>query len=312
MKKIVSVVVALLVFCLCLSPLCALAAGTPTFEISSAKAARTEGAEITISIKNNPGITSTKLIVSFDKELILKNVAFGSELGGFSQRSAELTSPLTLNWFIGTSELKKDAVFATLTFAADSSAKVGDYKISATYDENDVYNLKEENIKFNVVEGTFTVTGDPAPVLTGNEVVTATASAATANDDGAYTGTAEENTASLTVGDTGTETIGATAEDNSADTMEEIATVDADAETTDANDAATVDVQKNSEVTAFNDEGTPTGDGDYTGGEELLFDEDGNAIEDDVAEDGATAAPETEKVGGAAPWIGIAAAALIV
>ena len=339
--------VSLIFLAVCLCPFMTLAKGAPAFEISSAEAARTEGAEITVSIKNNPGISSAKLVVSFDNALILKEVKFGSELGGFSQRSQKLASPLTLNWFLGTSELKADVTFATLVFAADSSAKTGDYKISATYDENDVYNLKEENIKFEVKDGTFTVTGDPEAVITGSEAVTAVGAAQNSADGTAVSAqsadsvasslskeasslsgdsaavTAADGTASASVGtdtedgDTAQEgvvTVGAT--DNSASSADDgaIAISDADAEEDDENVAEAYKDIYTKDADADGDgvpaigatDGAPTGDGDYTGGEENPFGDDESA-----AEDGAADTAETGN-GGVALWIGIAAAVLIV
>lgn len=160
MKKFVSVLTALLVLAVCLCPASALAAGTPAFRVSSAKAARSEEVDITVSIENNPGIVSAKLSVAFDEALTLKKVDFGKEIGSNALHSPKLTSPLTLNWFYGLKDFKKDVVFATLTFAADSAAKTGDYKISVSYNQKDVFNAKEDNVYFKTVDGVITVTGD--------------------------------------------------------------------------------------------------------------------------------------------------------
>ena len=167
MKKIISVLTALLVLAALLCPAVS-AAGSPTFEVSSCAAARNEAAEITISIKDSPGITSAKLKVEFDPALVLKTAEYGDTLGGMTQAPQKLASPVTLNWINPTEELKGDALYATLTFAADSKAAAGDYKITVSYDENDVYNIKEENVKFNTVDGKITLTGDPEVVLTGD------------------------------------------------------------------------------------------------------------------------------------------------
>ena len=189
MKKIVAVLTALLLFAAFICPACVLAEGEPTFEVSSVSAARDEGAEVTISVKNNPGITSAKLLVNFDSEMVLKKVEYGKDFAANAmppQKDDLDESPVTLNWVLALSEFKGDGVFATLTFAADSKAKAGDHKISVTYNENDVFNLKEENVKFATVDGVFTVTGEPEEAITGDaaEPVTAIGAGSVTGDDG--------------------------------------------------------------------------------------------------------------------------------
>lgn len=204
MKKTVAVLTALLLIAVFVCPVCVLAQGDPVFEVSSVSAARDEGVEVTISIKNNPGITSAKLLVNFDSELVLKKVEYGKDFASNAmqpQKDKLGESPVTLNWVLGLSEFKGDGVFATLTFAADGKAKAGDHKISVTYNENDVFNLKEENVKFSTVDGVFTVTGDQAKVETGDspqvttgdtaKSATAENPAAEAYDDGNYVGEEE-------------------------------------------------------------------------------------------------------------------------
>lgn len=204
MKKIICILTAILLSALLVCPACVSAAGNPTFEVSSVSAARNEGAEVTISVKNNPGITSAKLIVNFDPDLTLKKVEYGKDFASNAmqpQKDKMSESPVTLNWVLGLSDFGGDGVFATLTFAADGKAKAGDHKISVTYNENDVFNLKEENVKFSTVDGVFTVTGDQAKVETGDspqvttgdtaKSATAENPAAEAYDDGNYVGEEE-------------------------------------------------------------------------------------------------------------------------
>lgn len=140
------------------------AAGTPAFSVSNKTVTAGSKAVITISIKNNPGITSAKLSVEFDSDLTLESVVFSSNLGGMTQHSEPLTSPLTLNWFNGLTDLKKDTEFATLTFTVSKSAANGGHDIILTYDKNDVFNTNEENMDFAVANGIIMVSdGQDAP-----------------------------------------------------------------------------------------------------------------------------------------------------
>ena len=157
MKKIISVLMAIAVLVLFVLPCFVSAAEEPTFEVSSVSVNAGEDVDVKIDIKNNPGITSAKLKVAFDDALTLKSVTYG-KLEGLTQQPQELKSPVVLNWINGKDDLKGDMEYAVLTFTADKAAS-GKYDVSLYYDEEDVYNLKEENIKFNTVAGTVTVTG---------------------------------------------------------------------------------------------------------------------------------------------------------
>lgn len=135
------------------------AAGIPTFSVSNKTVTAGSKAVITISIKNNPGITSAKLNVEFDGDLTLESVAFSSNLGTMTQHSEPLTSPVTINWFNGLTDFKNDTEFATLTFTVSKSAANGGHDIIVTYDKNDVFNVDEKNIDFAVANGIVMVSG---------------------------------------------------------------------------------------------------------------------------------------------------------
>ena len=158
MKKIISVFLALLV---CFSlPISSFAAGEPTFEVSSASAAAGDTVNVNITIKNNPGIASTKLLLSFDESLKLEKVNFGKDLDNNAKKSQKLTSPVTLNLFTGNEDLKtENFVFATLTFTVLKDAKEGEHKIELSYNPEDVYNKAEKNVNFKTVAGVITVSG---------------------------------------------------------------------------------------------------------------------------------------------------------
>ena len=194
MKKIISVVTAIFVLSVLLCPMMAFAAQEPTFEVASVSAAPDMGAEVTIEIKNNPGIASAKLKVEFDSALELKEIRYGEDLGGITQAPQSLESPVTLNWFDGEKNLTEDVIYATLDFAVKSDAQPGDYNVTVTYDQEDVYKLTaaganstEENVKFNVVNGVVTVTDGTDPALTGD--VTTIGSL---DENGDYTGGEED------------------------------------------------------------------------------------------------------------------------
>ena len=139
---------------------------TPTFEVGTAQGWPGEtGIEIPIYVKNNPGVASINIDVTFDEmNVALTSVNFNSNWGT-AVESQGMQSPYTINWNPGTTEYKvEDSVFATLTFSIQDNALAGLAEITISYDEDNVYNLQEENINFAVVSGGITVCGVyPAP-----------------------------------------------------------------------------------------------------------------------------------------------------
>lgn len=194
MKKIFSVLAAALILTLCVLPCFVSAAGEPTFEVSSAQVSAGGDVDVKIDIKNSPGITSAKLNVTFDSALTLKKVTYGKN-EGLTQAPQELKSPVVLNWINGKSDIKGDVEYAVLTFTTDNVAS-GKYNISVSYDPEDVYNLKEENIKFNTVAGIVTVTGgdDSAAITNSDPAAEVTTIGATGQDDGNGNYIGEEET----------------------------------------------------------------------------------------------------------------------
>lgn len=115
--------------------------------------------KVQISIKNNPGIASMKLNLAFDPTVLeLKEIEYNATIGGQSQLPQDYRNPVILNWFNGSANSTGDFAFATLTFEVAKNATAGSStKIVVTYNENDIYNIKEENIAFHVSGGELTV-----------------------------------------------------------------------------------------------------------------------------------------------------------
>ena len=161
MKRIVSVLTAVLLFSAFVLPCSVFAAGNPTFAVSSVSADAGAKAEVKISIKNNPGIASAKLEVAFDSDLTLEKVTYGSTLGGTTQAPQSLKSPVTLSWYAG-ANYTKDGEYATLTFSVAKTARAGKHDITVSYNKDDVFNIDENNVEFIVENGAVTVAGSDA------------------------------------------------------------------------------------------------------------------------------------------------------
>ena len=127
---------------------------SPQIIVESKTASPGDSVDVTIALKNNPGVASMKLKVAFDSLLTLENISYNSSIGGQSQQPQSMTSPVTLNWYNGSADSEGDWTFATLTFkvsedvAADTTANV-----IVTYNADDVYDISETNIDFAVQNG---------------------------------------------------------------------------------------------------------------------------------------------------------------
>ena len=133
-------------------------AAAPTIIISKAEAkAGDSGVQVTVAVKDNPGIASMRLVVSYADVLTLTGIEYNSQIGGMSQLPQSYDSPVILNWFNGTSNTEGDWVFATLTFDVSDSAAAGEYDITLTYDPENVYDISETNVTFAVVNGSISV-----------------------------------------------------------------------------------------------------------------------------------------------------------
>uniref|UniRef100_UPI003A938A60 cohesin domain-containing protein n=1 Tax=Gemmiger sp. TaxID=2049027 RepID=UPI003A938A60 len=119
------------------SALPVMAEGVPTFAASSTSANPGDTVEITISIENNPGITSAAMDVSFPDELTLTSVSLKRDVytGQFNgPQSLPVTKKVRLNWANGLADNSTSGLFATLNFSVSESAGEGTYPISITYD----------------------------------------------------------------------------------------------------------------------------------------------------------------------------------
>ena len=108
---------------------------------------------VDVSLKNNPGIISMMLHLSYDDALTLVSIGDTGLMPG--RVHGDVTD--TLFWDSGTSteNLTVNGVIATLTFKVDENAEPGEYGIRFTYnnDESDIINADFEPVDFAVVNG---------------------------------------------------------------------------------------------------------------------------------------------------------------
>ena len=135
----------------------------PVIEVASVNAEPDEGKniEVTISLSNNPGITSMLLTVDFGDGLSLKEVN-DSDVLGSTMHNPSLKSPYYLSWAndTATADYTSNGTIATLIFDY-TGEKSGKYTtpITVSYDfENfDIMNKDSESVYFDVENGDFSI-----------------------------------------------------------------------------------------------------------------------------------------------------------
>ena len=165
MKKRMKSVVSILLTLLMLVPLVQISVSATETEkmiIEAAEKTAFAGSsvDVEISLKNNPGVSSVGLNVSYDKDILsLEKIVYNTEMGGNTQSSSKNDNPATLLWVNSSADFTKDATFATLTFKVSADAKEGDVAdIKLSYDENNIYNLQENNnVSCQTIDGKVTV-----------------------------------------------------------------------------------------------------------------------------------------------------------
>ena len=128
----------------------------PSIVVAQKKAAPGSTVTVDISMKNNPGIVGFKFNVSYDKSVLtLQNAESVDVEAMFSQNLTDM--PFIVSWENGVKDVALNGEIVRLTFAVKENAADGSYPITVRYDADDIYNLKEENIHFAVINGSVDV-----------------------------------------------------------------------------------------------------------------------------------------------------------
>ena len=115
---------------------------------------------IPITLVNNPGLASMRLLVQYDQSVLeLQSAAIGDAFRTASNAqylvNAE-TYPVVINWLQTIGQTDADDVFATLTFKV-LSAEAGETAVTAAFEQADVYDGNMEDVAFEVVNSTITL-----------------------------------------------------------------------------------------------------------------------------------------------------------
>ena len=126
---------------------------SPQFVISTQDALRGETIEVTVSLKNNPGIVSAKVNVSYDADVLeLINATAGEFIG--VAYGPTTNNPFVINWVDSIHGLNTtNGVLSTLIFKVKDGAQLGQSSITLTYDPDDVFDSNFDNVDFAPIDG---------------------------------------------------------------------------------------------------------------------------------------------------------------
>lgn len=115
---------------------------------------------ITIHLQDNPGITSMTLDVEYDDSaLTLKSVENAELITGatFHTSNSLNSNPYRLIWNVGTGNNAANGKIVTIYFQVKETAALGEYPITISANQGDVFNTTLENVSFTCVNGSVKV-----------------------------------------------------------------------------------------------------------------------------------------------------------
>ncbi len=185
MKKFISLFLAIVLTVTSVPAFAAVIAGTaelfstdnaPTISVKDVQVnTDTATAVVEVWIENNPGISSAKINVGYDDEMILTGVRFGSTfenaLGTYVTAPEPYTNPQSLSFISPTADFTQSGLFATLTFNISNVSKSKEsLDVTVEYDSENTFNAEFEEIAFETKNGKITfmdeVTVDKLEILT--------------------------------------------------------------------------------------------------------------------------------------------------
>ena len=128
----------------------------PTIKISNSACSKGEEVNLTIEIKNNPGVAGMDLVLNFDDVLVLKTISYGNKGTGILPSS--YANGTKLIWYNGSGDISEDFVLATLTFEVSDTVSIGDVaNVNLAYNTDDITNFNEDSVSFSIEAGTITI-----------------------------------------------------------------------------------------------------------------------------------------------------------
>lgn len=131
----------------------------PTIVVESESAKAGDTVEVTVSLKNNPGLASLQFDVAYDSALELQSIAFNPAFGAYVTAPEPYANPQGITFISPLVSVDADGEFATLTFkVAEGVAEASDLGITLNLNQGNIYDENFNEVTFDVVNGSVTVT----------------------------------------------------------------------------------------------------------------------------------------------------------
>lgn len=127
----------------------------PTIVVSDAEVSAGDTVQITVRLKNNPGLVSAVVKVGYDADVLtLVGYANGDFTAAGYGYSEVNHNPFMINWCHSTAPDSTTELLATLTFRVAEDAVAGDYPLTLTYDcAGDFFTSTWDTVYFAADEG---------------------------------------------------------------------------------------------------------------------------------------------------------------
>lgn len=154
-----SLLVFIMVFFISISSANAFASSNTSISVEDVIAVKDEEIKVPIKISNNQGICGATISVSYDENLVLKDINKGEALKDLTMtKPGDLTANPFNIVFDGVEEDASDGVMAYLYF--ESLSDVGTYDISVTYADGDIVNGDLKPLEVEMINGKIEIVSD--------------------------------------------------------------------------------------------------------------------------------------------------------
>lgn len=111
---------------------------------------------VAISLKNNPGISGLQMKMRYDSSVLtLQNATAKNLAVTFSEKLT--ANPYSILWYDGLKNVTTNGAIAEFTFKVNDKAKEGNYPITIEFDDDDISDVKDNNVHFEKVNGAVNV-----------------------------------------------------------------------------------------------------------------------------------------------------------
>lgn len=113
---------------------------------------------VTVSVKNNPGLSALQLRLQYGEDLELKSVQFDPRYGSYVTAPTPYTNPQTVTFLSPFDEVTEDGLFAVLNFRIKGQANPQTTaRVQATIVPENTLTANLEEIDFEIVNNTVTI-----------------------------------------------------------------------------------------------------------------------------------------------------------